>query len=125
MSDGKHEALQPKKVWFSNETYDALVWIAQIFLPALGVLYATLAGLWNFPNPEAVVGTIIAIDLFLGALLKISKSKYDHSTESVDGRLVVEPSNEEGLDIYRVQVPFAALQEKQKVTLEVIPPTRR
>lgn len=124
MSDGRHEALKPKKVWLSNEAYDALVWVAQIFLPALGVLYATLAGLWGFPNPDAVVGTIVAVDLFLGALLKISQSRYNKSTESVDGRLVVEPSNEEGLDIYRVQVPIAALHEKQKVTLEVIPPRR-
>lgn len=60
----------------SNKTYDFLVWIAQIVLPALGTLYAALAGIWGFPYGEQIVGTLTAIDVFLGALLKISNEKY-------------------------------------------------
>ena len=60
----------------SNKTYDILVWIAQIVLPAIGTLYAALSGIWGFPYGEQIVGTITAIDVFLGAILKISNEKY-------------------------------------------------
>ena len=61
----------------SNKTYDILKWIAQILLPALGTLYFALAGIWNFPYGEQVVGTITAIDTFLGCLLGISSFVYN------------------------------------------------
>ena len=60
----------------SNEWYDRLKWIAQILLPALGTLYFALAGIWGFPYAEAVVGTITAVDTFLGVLLGISTMQY-------------------------------------------------
>lgn len=60
----------------SNKTYDVLVWIAQIVLPAAGALYAALASIWGFPFGEQIVGTISAIDVFLGAILKISSNTY-------------------------------------------------
>lgn len=61
---------------FSNKTYDKLKWIAQILLPALGTLYFTLSGIWGFPYGEQIVGTISAIDVFLGVILKISSDNY-------------------------------------------------
>lgn len=61
----------------SNDTYNKLKWIAQIFLPALGTLYFALAGIWGFPYGEGVVGTIVAIDTFLGALLGLSTYAYN------------------------------------------------
>ena len=61
----------------SNKTYDLLKWIAQILLPALGTLYFALAGIWNLPYGEAIVGTITAIDTFLGCLLGISSINYN------------------------------------------------
>jgi len=65
---------------FTNKTYDILVYIAQIVLPALGALYGALAAIWGLPG-EQIVSTLAAVDVFLGALLKISKSKYDKETE--------------------------------------------
>ena len=61
----------------NNKIYDILKWIAQIFLPALGTLYFALAGIWNFPYAEAIVGTITAIDTFLGIILGISTINYN------------------------------------------------
>lgn len=60
----------------SNETYDVLKWIAMYLLPALGTLYFALAGIWGLPYGEQVVGTITALDTFLGVLLGISSSNY-------------------------------------------------
>lgn len=60
----------------SNTVYDILKFIAQIVLPALATLYFALSGIWGFPYGEQIVGTIAAIDAFLGAILGISTKKY-------------------------------------------------
>ena len=60
----------------SDKVYDKLKWIAQILLPALGALYFALAGIWNFPYGEEIVGTITAVDAFLGVILGISSKAY-------------------------------------------------
>ena len=60
----------------SNKTYDALKYIAQIVLPACGTLYFALAKIWGLPYGTEIVGTITAVDTFLGALLKISTDAY-------------------------------------------------
>lgn len=61
----------------TDETYDILKFIAQILLPALGTLYFALAGIWGFPYGEQIVGTVTAIDAFLGACLGISTAQYN------------------------------------------------
>lgn len=61
----------------SNKVYDVLKWIALILLPALGTLYFALAGVWNLPYAEQVVGTITAVDTFLGAVLGIASANYN------------------------------------------------
>ena len=71
----------------SNKTYDILKWIALYLLPALGTLYFALAGIWNFPYGEEVVGTITAVDTFLGVILGISSAQYSpqaHPNEKED-----------------------------------------
>lgn len=68
---------------FSNKIYDALKWIAQYFLPALGTLYFTLAGVWGLPFGEEIVGTITAVDTFLGVLLGISSAQYKKKNQEV------------------------------------------
>ena len=60
----------------NNKVYDILKWIALILLPALAVLYGKLAPIWQWPYPDQIVDTIIAIDLFLGTLLGISNIQY-------------------------------------------------
>lgn len=60
----------------ANRTYDVLKYIAQVVLPALGTLYFALASIWGFPYGEQIVGTITAVDTFLGVLLKISSNNY-------------------------------------------------
>lgn len=60
-----------------NKTYDILKYVAQIVLPAVGTLYFALSGIWGFPYGEQVVGTITAVDAFMGAILKISTDTYE------------------------------------------------
>lgn len=60
----------------NDKTYDVLKWIAMIVLPAVATLYFTLASIWGLPYGEQIVGTITAVDTFLGVLLGISNAKY-------------------------------------------------
>lgn len=66
---------------FSNRVYDFLKIVAQIWLPALSTLYFALAGIWGFPYGEQIVGTITAIDAFLGAILGISTKMYNKEVQ--------------------------------------------
>lgn len=68
----------------SNKVYDKLKWIAQILLPALGTLYFALASIWDFPYAEQIVGTITAIDTFLGVILGISTANYNKVKETIE-----------------------------------------
>lgn len=65
----------------SNKMYDILKYVAQIVLPALATLYFALSAIWGFPYGEQIVGTITAIDAFLGALLGISTVQYRKKNE--------------------------------------------
>lgn len=68
----------------SNEAYDVLKYVAQYLLPALGTLVFALAKIWGLPYGEEIVGTITAIDAFLGALLGISTYTYNKEQENAD-----------------------------------------
>ena len=60
----------------SNKLYDILKEIALVVLPALGTLYFALAKIWSLPYQAEIVGTITAVDAFLGAVLHISPKNY-------------------------------------------------
>lgn len=60
----------------SNKVYDVMKWIAMYLLPALGTLYFALASIWGLPYGEEIVGTITAVDTFLGVILGISNAQY-------------------------------------------------
>lgn len=66
---------------FNNKVYDVLKWLAQYLFPALGTLYFALARIWNLPYAEEVVGSITAVDAFLGVLLGISSANFDGDGE--------------------------------------------
>ena len=65
----------------SNKVYDALKYIALIVLPALATFYTVLAKIWSLPYPVEIPGTIMAVDTFLGALLKVSTDKYNKEND--------------------------------------------
>lgn len=66
----------------TNKTYDIMKWVAQYALPAVGTLYFALAGIWGWPYGEEIVGTITALDAFLGVLLGISTAQYHKANEA-------------------------------------------
>ena len=59
-----------------DSVYDVLKLIALICLPALGVAYSALAGVWGWPYADEIARTVNAICVLLGALLGISTAEY-------------------------------------------------
>lgn len=100
---------------FSDKTYDRIKYAAQYVLPALGTLYFALSGIWGLPYGEQVVGTITAIDTFLGVLLGISSSQY-----TGDGTMFVDDSDP-NKSVYRMELNDAVelLADKNSVTFAV------
>lgn len=65
-------------VFKNSKIYDALVYVAQIVLPAVIVLIAALGTAWDWDGQliGAVNATLAAVDVFMGALLKVSSINY-------------------------------------------------
>lgn len=61
----------------SNKVYDILKWVAMVVIPAVGTLYFALAGIWGLPYGEEIVGTLTAVDTFIGVVLGISTMQYN------------------------------------------------
>ena len=61
----------------SNKAYDILKWLAMVVIPSVGTLYFALAGIWGLPYGEEIVGTLTAVDTFIGVILGISTVQYN------------------------------------------------
>lgn len=64
-----------------NKIYDILKFLAMVVLPGLGTLYFALAGIWHLPNGEQVVGSIAAVNVFLGGIAKFSSQPASSSSD--------------------------------------------
>lgn len=68
----------------SNKMYDVLVYICQVFLPALITLYGVIGVTCNIPYTEQVLTIATAFNVFLGTCLKISNAKYKKGVKSYE-----------------------------------------
>lgn len=84
----------------SPKLYDFLKWMALVLLPGLAALYAGLGSLWNFPAITEVVGSVTAVDTFLGVLLGRSSSNY--ARQSVVGEIVAQQDKDGLVTGYRM-----------------------
>ena len=55
-----------------DKVYQALKWAGLVALPAVATFYGACASLWGWPAPEAVVTTINALGVLMGACLGYS-----------------------------------------------------
>ena len=61
----------------SNKAFDVLKWVAILFLPALAILIRTVFAIWKIPFGEEISNTIVALQVFLGAILGVSTLNYN------------------------------------------------
>ena len=99
------------------KTYNLLKFIAQYLLPALGTLYFALAGIWGLPKGQEVIGSLTAIDVFLGVILGVSATQYN---KTQDGTLLIDTSNPVK-DTYRldINIPLTDVADKDSINLKV------
>lgn len=60
----------------SNKLYDILKLLCTIVFPAIATLYAALGKIWGWPLVAEIVGTISAVDVFIGSIIGISSINY-------------------------------------------------
>ncbi len=66
-----------------NKLFDVLKWVAILFLPALAILIRSIFAIWQLPFGSELSDTIIALQVFLGAILGVSTLNYNK--EAADG----------------------------------------
>lgn len=55
-----------------NDVYDTMKWLGLIACPALATFVGVVGPVWGLPNVDAVVTTINATGLLIGALIGAS-----------------------------------------------------
>lgn len=60
----------------SNKIYDVLKFLCTVLIPAFSTLYFALSEIWCLPLGAQVVGTLAAIDTFIGVCIGISSANY-------------------------------------------------
>lgn len=65
----------PRAYWLPGPVYTALKWGVLIALPAVGVCYSALSGIWGLPLAEEISQTCNVVALFGGALIGVSAAK--------------------------------------------------
>lgn len=66
----------------NEKLFHVLSYIAQVILPACATLYFSLGDIWVLPYVDEVTKTIIAVDTFLGVVLRISTMNYNEEVNS-------------------------------------------
>jgi len=106
----------------NSKVYDGLKYVAQIFLPALGTLYFGMAQAWGWSNGTEVVGTLVAVDTFLGVLLHLSSVQYNNSTAKYDGVVRITENNLKKNYSLDLHDDIEEIDNKKQVLLKVVKP---
>ena len=115
-----HAAVGPT---LNATAYDVLKPITTTVLPGLSSLYIALSTFWPLPFVAEIVGTIAAINVFLGGLLTLSNHNYKKSDDRFAGQLIVESNDEEGIQsAVKLGPNFEKLAQGDEVTFKVQSP---
>lgn len=89
------ESLRGSKTPMLNDSaYNVIKKSATIILPAFSALYIALAQIWHFGHVDQVVGTVTALNTFLGVTVQLSKKSYYASNAPYVGEIKVESDGE-------------------------------
>lgn len=108
-----------KKFTIPSAVYDVLKPFALVVLPALSTLYVALGAIWGLPNVKEVVGTITAIDTFLGAALGISTKNFVAGRGIYDGHVSVVRTPESTKYLLELDYDPELILTKKRIVLSV------
>lgn len=116
-----HESTQTSPI-LKGSVYDVAKKAALVWLPSIGTLYFALAGIWGLPAAEEVVGSIVAVDTFLGVVLHISNTQYNNSEAKYDGNINVTETDDKLSYNMQLKGDPAELKNQSEVTFKVNTP---
>lgn len=112
--------------WYVLPTklYDFLKFMALVVLPAFSTLYFTLGALWDWNHVETVIGSMSAIDVFLGVVLKAANAGFISSGAGLSGAIDIS-EDEFGKKTYSLVLNDLpeAIDKLAAVTFKVNSPT--
>lgn len=79
----------PSENFLNNKQYDFVKFLTVVVFPAIGTLYFALSSVWGLPDAQQVLGTLLAIEAFIGAVLGISTKAYNASDAKYTGEINV------------------------------------
>jgi hypothetical protein len=79
-----------KKPLLGDSAYNRLKQSTTVIIPAIASLYFALAQIWHLPKAEEVVGSLAALNTFLGVILGVSTRSYNRSDTKYAGIIEVE-----------------------------------
>lgn len=103
----------------NKKMYDVTKNFAQVVLPALGTLYFAIAQVWGLGHEEQIIGTIVAVDTFLGVVLHLSSTAYANSNERFDGTIDVTETEDKKTFLLNVDSDLDDLDKRESVVLKV------
>src|SRR4051794_21878160 len=111
---------QESKLFLGDKVYGIVKFLTIVVLPAIGTLYFALSGIWGLPDAQEVLGTILAIEAFIGAVLGISSQQYKNSDARYSGdiNIVEHPDGEKTTSVAFNQHP-AELDQKDEAVFKV------
>ena len=62
---------------WSNEFFDIMRYLAEIGLPALSVLVATIGQILGLPKADKIAAVIMAVSVFVGSMVGIKRKQYN------------------------------------------------
>lgn len=71
--------MDDKTYFLPSKAYEILKWAGLIAFPALATFIGVLGSVWHWPDTDAIVATINAIGVLIGALIGVS-----HATATTD-----------------------------------------
>lgn len=71
--------MDDKTYILSSKAYDILKWLGLIALPAIATFIGVIGSVWGWNDTDAIVATINAIGVLVGALIGVS-----HATAKTD-----------------------------------------
>lgn len=111
------------KLKTSDNTYDIISAFVKYILPAVGTLYFALSEIWGFMYADQILGTTVAIETFLGAILFLAKRGWKEEQEEIlnesDGEVFID-LNDDGLMTMSLNQEIEEIQEKDKLTFKVV-----
>ena len=110
----------------NDRTYNVLKHVAAVGLPALTTLYFALAQIWHFPDTSEVMGTISAINMFIGGLVGVSTVQYKNSDSKYVGDLEVVDTGDKKTFSLSLNGDPAELENMTEATFKVtqLPPVQ-